>query len=217
MGTSKSISTPTGGEWSGTKSLITSRLRGTRSVAPSSIASSVVRAGGGIGVGGTPVGIGSVVGGIGGFGAAAAEFGFDEGLAFLGLGDLEGLSAVEVAAAIADHLAESLDGLDADLMRDAVREAVLEAAELSEVDGLEDLERGLESFLETEGVLGLVALVIERYVFNAIWARIEDHAQLQAPTREEFEALLIAVQGVCESEVRKTIRDIEESGRTRVG
>ena len=181
-------------------------------MAPSSIAGSVVRAGEGIGIGGTPAGIGSVVGGIGGFGAVVAEFGLNEGLTILGLRDLEGLSAVEVAAAIADHLAESLDGVNADLMRDAVREAVLEAAELGEVDGLEDLEKGLESFLQTDGVLGLVALVLEKFVFNAIWACIEDHAQLKAPTREEFEALLIAVQGVCESEVRKTISDVEESG-----
>ena len=204
--------TPTGGGWSGTKSLITGRLTGSRDVTPSRIASSVVGAGGGVGVGGTPGKIGSVVGGIGGFGAAVAEFGLREGLAILGLQDLEGLSGVEVAAAIADHLAESLDGVNADLMREALREAVLEAAELGEVDGLEDLESGLESFLQSEGVMGLVALVLEKFVFNAIWACIEDHAQLRAPTQEDFEALFIAVQGVCESEVQNTIRGLEETG-----
>ena len=212
MGTSKSMSTPTGGGWSGAKSLITGKLTGSRIVTPSSISGSVVRAGGGVGVGGTPGGIGSVVGGIGGFGAAVAEVGLSEALAILGLRDLEGLSAVEVAAAIADHLAESLDGINADLMRDALREAVLEAAQLGEVDGLEDLESGLESFLREEGVLGLIALVLEKFVFTAIWACIEDHAQLRAPTREDFEALLIAIQGVCESEVQRTISNLKESG-----
>ena len=212
MGTSRSMSTPTGGGWSRTKSQITGKLSGSRNVAPSRIAGSVVRAGGGVGVGGTPGGIGSAIGGIGGFAAAVGESGLSQALAILGLRDLEGLSAVEVAAAIADHLAESLDGINADLMRDALREAVLEAAQLGEVDGLEDLENGLESFLREEGVLGLIALVLEKFVFNAIWACIEDHAQLKAPTREDFEALLIAIQGVCESEVQVTIRDLEESG-----
>ena len=212
MGTSKSMSTPTGGGWSRAKSLITGKLTGSKNVTPSSIAGSVVHAGGGVGVGGTPGGIGSVVGRIGGFGAAVAETGLKETFATLGLGDLEGLSAVEVTAMIADHLAESLDGINADLMRDALREAVLEAAQLGEVDGLEDLESGLESFLGKEGVMGLIALVMEKFVFNAIWACIEDHAQLKAPTREDFEALLIAIQGVCESEVQNTISELEKSG-----
>lgn len=97
-------------------------------------------------------------------------------------------------------------------MRDALREAVLEAAQLGEVDGLEDLESGLGSFLREEGSLGLIALVLEKFVFNAIWACIEDHAQLKAPTREDFEALLIAIQGVCESEVQRTISDLQETG-----
>ena len=180
MGTSKSLATPTGGGWSDTKSQVTGKLTGSRNVTPSRIAGSIVRAGRGVGVGGTPGGIGSVVGGIGGFGAAVAESGLNEALAILGLRDLEGLSAVEVATAIAD--------------------------------GLENLESGLESFLQEEGVLGLIALVLEKFVFNAIWACIEDHAQLKAPTREEFEALLIAIQGVCESEVQSTISDLEERG-----
>lgn len=156
------------------------------------------------------------MGGIGGFGARLAEAGLREGLAALGLRDLEGLSAVEVAAAIADRLAESLDGVNAELMRDALREAVLEAAELGDRDGLEDLESGLESFLEEEGVLALIALVLERFVFNAIWANIEDHALQKAPTREDFEALLTAVQVVCENEVGQAIRDIEERGEAEL-
>ena len=209
------MSTPTGGQWSGTKSKITSSLRGTRNVQPSSIVGSVVDAGGGVGVGGSPSGIGSVMGGIGSFGARLAEAGLQEGLATLGLRDLEGLSAVEIAAAIADRLAESLDGLNAELMRDALREAVLEAAELGDRDGLEDLENGLESFLGEEGVLALIALVLERFVFNAIWASIEDHALLTAPTREDFEALLTAVQVVCENDVGQAIRDVEERGEVQ--
>lgn len=212
MGTSRSMSTPTGGGWSSTKSLITGRLTGSRHVPPSRITGSVVRAGGGVGVGGTPRGIELVVGGIGSFGSAVTASGLREALEILGLKDLDGLSAVEVIAAIADHLAVSMDGINADLMRDALREAVLEAAQLGEVDGLEDLESGLESFLREEGVLGLIALVLEKFVFNAIWACIEDHAQLKAPTRENFEALLIAIQGVCESEVQRTINSLKESG-----
>ena len=98
-------------------------------------------------MGGSPTGIGSAIGGIGQFAAAVGAGGLNEGLALLGLRDLEGLSGVEIAAAIADHIAESLEGVNADLMREALREAVLEAAELAEIDGLEDLERGLESFL----------------------------------------------------------------------
>ena len=212
MGTSKSIPTPTGGGWSSTKALITGNLTGSRSVTPLRIAGSAVRAGGGVGVGGTPGGIGAVVGSIGGFAAAVDESGLRETFATLGLGDLEGLSAVEVTATIADHLAESLDGVNADLMREALREAILEAAQLGDVDGLEELESGLDSFLDEEGVIGFIALVMEKFVFTAIWALIEDHAQLKSPTREDFEALLIAIQGVCESEVQRTISELKKSG-----
>ena len=107
MGTSKSMPTPTGGGWSGAKSLVTGTLTGSRNVVPPSIAGSVVRAGDGIGVGGALGGIGSVVGGIGGFGAAVTESGLREALAILGLRDLERLSAVEVISAIADHLSRA--------------------------------------------------------------------------------------------------------------
>ena len=213
MGTGKSLPTPKGGNWSKTKRLITGKLRGTLDVSSSSIVGFTVDAGGGVGVGGTPNQIGLVVGSLGAFADKVAESSFEQGLAFLGLRELEELSAVEVAAAIAERVASSLDDLNGDLMRDAVREAVLEAAQLGDADGLEHLERGLDSFFENEGILEFVSLVLERFVFNAIWSCIEDHAQLKSRSSEDVEALLNAIQGVCESEVRKAIRDLNDRGQ----
>ncbi|MXZ44828.1 MAG: hypothetical protein F4Z01_07640 [Gammaproteobacteria bacterium] len=213
MGTGKSLSTPKGGKWSNTKRIITGKLRGTFDVSSSNIVGATVDAGGGVGIGGTPNQIGLVIGSIGAFADKVAESGFEQSLAFLGLQELEGLSAVEVTAAIAERLTSSLDDLNGDLMRDAVREAVLEAAQLGDEDGLEHLERGVDSFFEKEGVIEFVSLVLEKYVFNAIWSCIEDHVQSRSQSVEDFEAFLNAVQSVCESEVRKTLRDLKDRGQ----
>ena len=44
-----------------------------------------------------------------------------------------------------------------------------------------------------------------------VWFGAEEHAQLKAPTPGEFEALLVAIQGVCEGEVRNTMRRLGET------
>ena len=213
MGTGKSLSTPKGGKWSKTKRLITGKLRGTYDVSSTRIVGATVDAGGGVGIGGTPDQIGLVVSSIGAFADTVAKTGLENSLSYLDLREMEGLSAVEVAAAIAERLTSSLDDLNGDLMRDAVREAVLEAAQLGDADGLKHLEKGVDSFFKNEGVIEFISLVLERYVFNAIWSYIEDHVQSRSTSGEDFEAFLNAVQSVCESEVRKTLRHLKGRGQ----
>lgn len=225
MGTSKSLALGSGGAWTGLKGDITGHFTGSRSPSFGSIVGNAVRAAGGIGVGGRRGGaaggaagggaggsIGPVVGGLGGFAEAVRDRGLADALEVLGLGELEGKSAVEVVATVADHLAAAVDGIDGELMREALREAIIEAAALGDSDGYADLEGGMQSFLQDEGVDGLVEVFLCKFVFDAVWANFEDHAQAKATDRNALEAFANAIDGVCASEVRGTLDGVRDRG-----
>lgn len=227
MGTSKSLAPGSGGAWTELKGDITGHFTGSRRPSLGSIVGNAVRAAGGIGVGGRRGGrgggggavgggaagsIGPVVGGLGGFAEAVRDRGLANGLEALGLGELEGKSAVEVVATVADHLAAAVKGIDGDLMREALREAIIEAAALRDSDGYADLEGGLQSFLREEGVDGLVEVFLCKFVFDAVWANFEEHAQTKAMDRNALEAFVNAIDGVCASEVRGALDDARERG-----
>ena len=230
MGTSKSYSPGTGGAWSDVKGQITSRLSGSRDVPIRGLVGDSVRAAGGVGVGGRTRGarsrggtgggggggaaraIGPVVGGLGGFGLAVRDKGLAEGLNQLGLQELVGKSAVEVVATIAEQLAATVDGLDGDLMKTALREAILDASALGDRDGFQDMEKGLQSFLNENGVAGLVELFLCRFVFDAVWINFEAYVQSKSSDENAYVAFMDAVESVCESEVRGTIDELRNNG-----
>ncbi|MHB1844895.1 MAG: hypothetical protein ACYCWW_08695 [Deltaproteobacteria bacterium] len=226
MGTSKSLGAGSGGAWSQLKGQLTGHFNRSRSVPIRGLVGDAVRAVGGIGVGGRGTGgggggargsgvggaIGPVVGGLGGFGAAVRDQGLAVGLDRLGLQDLVGKSAVEVVSAVADHLASAVDGLDGELMKAALSEAILEAAQLGDSDGFIDLEKGLQAFLNESGVEGLVEVFLCQFVFDAIWANIEGYVQSKAPDERATQAFMSAIEGVCVAEVRAVIDDARGRG-----
>lgn len=222
MGTSKSLNAGSGGAWTGLKGDITGHFTGSRQPSFGSIVGNTIRATGGIGVGGRRGGggagraargsIGPVVGGLGGFASAVRDGGLAGGLDALGLGQLAGKSAIEVVATVAEHLAAAVEGVDGDLMREALREAIIEAAALGDSDGFADLEGGLQSFLEEEGVGGLVEVFLCKFVFDAVWANFEEHAQAKATGQNALEAFMNAIDGICSSEVRGAIDDARDQG-----
>lgn len=219
MGTSTSLEPGSGGSWSDLKGQITSHFTGSRSVLIQQLIGDAVRAADGIGVrgrdhrrgggargaiGGT---VGPVVAGLGGFGAAVRGEGLASGLDRLGLQNLVGKSAVEVVSAIVDHLASTVDGIDGELMKAALSEAILEATQLGDDDGFVNLERGLQAFLEDSGVQGLVELFLCHFVFDAIWANIESYVASRAPDERSTAAFMSAVEGICFAEVRVIVRE----------
>lgn len=228
MGTSKSLVAGSGGAWTKLKGDITGHFTGSRQPSFGSIVGNAIHAAGGIGVGGrsgarsgggggaaggsTGGSIGRVVGGLGGFAEAVRDRGLADGLEALGLAELEGKSAVEVVATVADHLAAAVDGIDGELMREALREAIIEAAALGDSDGYADLEGGLQSFLRDEGVDGLLEIFLCKFVFDAIWANFEAHVQAKATDRNSLDAFVNAIDGVCASEVRGTLDDVRDRG-----
>jgi hypothetical protein len=117
MGTSKSISTPSGGDWSPLKQDISSQFGGgTPRCTPTALVGRTVQAAGGVGIlssiggpgrgqgrGGTGSGsarISRTLQGLGGFGAFVATRGLGDALEQLGLVELRGRPAVEVVARI---------------------------------------------------------------------------------------------------------------------
>jgi hypothetical protein len=223
VGTSKSLGAGSGGAWSHLKGQITGHFSGSRSVSIRGLVGDAVKATGGVGIsgrggggagGGSGIGgaIGPVIGGLGGFGAAVREQGLAVGLDFLGLRDLAGKSAVEIVAAVSDHLASTVDGLDGELMRAALSDAILEAAQLGDADGFVDLERGLQGFLNKNGVEGLVEVFLCKFVFDAVWANVEGYVQSRSPDERAIEAFMSAIENVCAVEVRATIDESRERG-----
>lgn len=222
MGTSKSLSTPSGGAWTGAKRTLTQLCANPGGGTAPSAVSAVISAAGGItlprvatGGGGTAPGsrksriaVSQAVAGLGAFAERAQSEGFEAGLAQLGLDDLAGKPAPEVVARIAEHLARHSDGHDAELVKTALQEALLAAADLAEETGYSDLQEGLESFLEERGALGLVELFLENYVFDVVWSLIEDHVRTHTDGNDGYESVLRAIQEVCRDEVRAKIAEL---------
>lgn len=232
MGTSKSFSTPSGGKWSDLKKDVTGFLGGNSDITPAQIVSGTVAAAGGLavplvsrppgsgGAGGGGGGAGSArrvltgaASALGSFGATVRGEGLGQALARLGLAELRDRPAVEVVARVAEHLAADAEGLAADVLTAAFREALLEAARLEGDTSYEALETSLQAFLEREGVEGLVALFLERYVFERVWVLIESHAQLRSDSDARSNGLLAGVEGACSATVRGLIEDFQTDGR----
>lgn len=237
MGTSKSFSTPSGGAWTGVKNDITSHIGGNASVPASQVLGRAVAAaglsspftgsrspggsgsGGGAGGGGGRGGrqgrrtVGKALAGLGGFGTTLRDQGLDHALETLGLQELSGRSAVEVVAKIAEHLAGEADGLQSELLTTALREAILDAAALEDDRSYQNLEASLQSFLNREGVEGLVVLFLTRYVFDRVWLFIENHVDLKSDSTTKSETMATAVEHACRGHVEQYVEDSKADGR----
>lgn len=239
MGTSKSFTTPSGGAWTSVKSDISDYVADRGTVTAPQIIAGTIRAlrglgvpasgrasgsgaersagrsggGGGAGGGGGSRAVGRATSGLAGFGTAFQGGGLNAALQFLGLRELEGHPASEVIARIADHLAEGNDPTQYELLNDALRSALIEAAALQEAGAYADLEAALQAFLDANGVEGLIQLFLSQYVFDRVWMAIENHAELKSQSESTVQALSIAVGNACRSDVEALIGEQKEAGQ----
>ncbi len=258
MGTSTSLKTPSGGEWTPLKGGITSILGGGSNYSPQNVVGQTVLAAGGLAVPALPGmpsgstrgaarGRGSSSGGGGGgagarggsgggrttrsaragggsavartivglaaFGDAARTGGVAVGIEALGLADLSGMTPAEVVSRIAEHLADETSGLQHELLVNALRDALLDAASIQGDAGFQQLDEALQSFLQREGVSGLVTAFLTNYVFDRVWGIIEYHVDRKADSTSDAVALESAVQDVCRQHVRDAVGSAEEAGR----
>jgi hypothetical protein len=205
------------------KTAITGHFSG-RSLSPRQLAHDVVEAGNGFGVGrggaggegavgNISAGVGGATAGLGGFGRSVAEGGLDTGLKSLGLDGSMGKSAAEVASAVASHLAQEVDGVDGEVLRNALTDALLEAAALTVDADYGAIERGLQTFLTENRPEGLVEAFLGHYVFDAIWINIESYVQSRCADETSFQAFMSTIDDACRADVRATVQQAKERGR----
>lgn len=157
--------------------------------------------------------VGRAVAHLGGFAAAVQEHGLADALRGLDLGDLDGRPAVEIVARVADHLASGVDGIDGELLRKALSDAILEAAALQEQLGFTDLEAALQTFLDEQGLGGLLELFLSRLVSDLVTAAILDHLGQKTDSDMQTEALLSGIDIVCRDKARSTVEHYRATGR----
>lgn len=240
MGTSKSFGTPKGGSWTPLKNDLTDHLRGNSAITPEHLVGRAVsaaglglsglrRAGGGnTGVGGGGSGgggrggggggaraaraVGGAVAGLAGFGSSVRAEGLDAALNRLGLPELRGRPAAEVLAALADKLANEAEGPQKELINASLLEVLFEAAELEGAEGYDDLSASLQSFLEREGIDGLVESFLTKCVYDGIWFAIEEHVGMKSETNSDVKTLAGAMEAVCRAQVRAVMQQSRDAG-----
>lgn len=216
------------------KRKITAHIADPHSVSPDQVVSSVVSALGGLGLGirngargpvGTDAGgrggrtasastqrIGGAVAGLGGFASVVRERGLTEALRQLDLRTLEGRPAVEVIARVAERLAEGLDGVDGDILTTALNETILEAAQLEAELGYSDLEVGIQTFLDEQGLAGLIELFLARFVTDLVAAAVFSHVEEKTESEAQSEALLGGIEIVCRAKSRAVVERERAAG-----
>jgi hypothetical protein len=229
MGTSKGISTPSGGGWRAAKRTIKRQLANPGNGSAAGVVAAVVSAAGGLGLGirhsrgaggggasGARGGggrsaadhakqVGGAVAGLSGFASAVREQGLAEALRGLDLTTLEGRPAVEVIARVSERLAEGLDGVDGEILRTALNATILEAAQLEQELGFTDLEVALQTFLNEQGLSGLVELFLSRLAADFVVAAILDYVDQKTNNEQETEAMVEAIEVVCREKARAVI------------
>jgi len=237
MGTSTSLPTPSGGGWTKLKNDITDYLSGSTNVTYDQIIGGTIVAAGGLdlpspsrlgsgsagsgasggGAGGGRVGgrasVGRAVSQLGCFAAAVRDGGLDAGLRLLGLDELRNRPAAEVIARISEHLADGVEGLQEELLRTALQEAILETAAIEGESGYHNLSGALQSFLSREGVEGLIESFLTHYVLDRVWAFIQNHVERRSDSVSSASALESAVENSCRGHVRELMDDMKRAGR----
>jgi hypothetical protein len=238
MGTSKNFSTPKGGPWTPLKNDLTDHLAGDSDITPERLVGRAIAAagvglgglrnssgGGGTGGGGgrgnargggagTPASraVGGAVASLAGFGASVRAEGLDAALNRLGLEDLRGRSAAEVLAVIAEKLASDADGPQKEVINAALLEVLFDAADIDGAEGYDDLGASLQSFLDRDGIEGLIESFLTKCVYDGIWFTIEEHVGKKSETNSDVKTLASAIEGVCRAEVRVLMKESRGQG-----
>jgi hypothetical protein len=245
MGTSRGISTPSGGRWASAKREITAHLADPASLPTGSIVADVIAALAGLGLaasaspastgerraagavggstavpgrlrrvpGGAADNVGGAIAGLGGFATAVRDRGLAEALDRLDLDELDGRPAVEVVARVAERITQGINGVDAEILRTALNDAILEAAQLEEDLGFTDLEAALQAFFNEQGLNGFIELFLTRFVSDLVIAAILEHVDQKTSSEAETEALLNGIEIVCRDKVHTVVEQFRAEGR----
>lgn len=110
-------------------------------------------------------------------------------------------------------MSEDANGLEKDLLRGAIQQAIYNAAELVDDPTYDNLESSLQTYFTQEGVEGFVELFLTQYVFDRIWLLIEDHANKRMDGERGLIDLETAVEHACRSNVHDEIEKYKEEDR----
>lgn len=157
--------------------------------------------------------MGEAVSGLGGFAQTIRSGGLDRALEVLGVARLKGRPAAEVVSEITEHIAGRIEGTQRELLTDALRGALFEAAALQNEGSYENLRDALDRFLQREGIEGLIELFLTQYVFDHVWMLIENHIDLKTQSNGAADALSVAIENACRSQVADLIADSKTSGQ----
>jgi hypothetical protein len=135
------------------------------------------------------------------------------GLRALGLDELRDRPPAEVIARISEHLADGVEGLQGELLRAALQEAILEAAAIEGESGYLNLSDAFQGFLAREGIEGLVQSFLTHYVFDRVWAYVESHVERRSDSASSASALESAVENSCRGHVENLIDEMKAAGR----
>jgi hypothetical protein len=150
---------------------------------------------------------------LGGFAQAIRSGGLDRALELLGVARLKGRPAAEVVSEITEHIARRIEGTQRELLTDALRAALFEAAALQNDGSYENLRDALDRFLQREGIEGLIELFLTQYVFDRVWMLIENHIDLKTQSNSAADAISVSVENACRSQVADLIADSKASGQ----
>lgn len=106
-----------------------------------------------------------------------------------------------------------MDGVDAEILKTALNETILEAAQLEQELGYEDLGEGLQAFLTQEGLGGLIEMFLAKFVSDLVTAAIFEHVDQKSESATQTEAMLAGIESVCRSKAHTTIERYRTSGR----
>jgi hypothetical protein len=79
----------------------------------------------------------------------------------------------------------------------ALRDTLLEVANLHDFVGFQDLAKSLESFLKVNGVEGLVETFLANLVYDQVWFLVEQWVLEKSESNRDTEALRASVEGAC--------------------
>jgi hypothetical protein len=90
---------------------------------------------------------------------------------------------------------------------------LLEVANLHDSVDYQDLAESLESFLEVNGVEGLVETFLANLVYDQVWFLVEQWVFKKSESNRDTEALRASVEGACRQLVRDAMSELKKEGR----
>ena len=118
----------------------------------------------------------------------------------------------ELVTAIGEHLSHGITGLQAEVFCKAVEEAIFDAAGLGYDLQRLNVKAGLERYLRKRGAKQFLELFLSRYVFDAVWLRVQDHLRAKSGSRS-LRKSAVGIERFCASVVRSVVENWHVEGK----